>query len=105
LPGHDIKTAQEMGWDRLRNGELIQMAEDAFDVLITSDQKLKYQQNPTVQKIGPADKPFAGGPGTRTQNQQCIVGSVSRRSSRNSALNISVFPERRPIRAAFPTWT
>ena len=52
LPGHDIKTAQEMGWDRLRNGDLIQMAEEAFDVLITSDQKLKYQQNPTGRKIG-----------------------------------------------------
>ena len=41
-----------MGWDRLRNGDLIQMAEEAFDVLITSDQKLKYQQNPTGRKIG-----------------------------------------------------
>ena len=35
----------------MRNGDLIHMAEDAFDVLITSDQKLKYQQNPTVRKI------------------------------------------------------
>ncbi len=52
LPGHDIKTAQETGWDRLRNGELIQMAEEVFDVLITSDQKLKYQQDPTCRKIG-----------------------------------------------------
>ena len=52
LPGHDIKTAQEMGWDRLRNGDLIQMAELAFDVLITSDQKLKYQQNLEGRKIG-----------------------------------------------------
>ena len=41
-----------MGWDRLRNGDLIQMAEAAFDVLITSDQKLKYQQNPINRKIG-----------------------------------------------------
>ena len=40
-----------MGWDRLRNGDLIQMAEEAFDVLITSDQKLKYQQNLTGRKI------------------------------------------------------
>ena len=40
-----------MGWDRLRNGDLIQMAEVAFDVLITSDQKLKYQQNLAGRKI------------------------------------------------------
>jgi hypothetical protein len=52
LPGHDIKTAQEMGWDRLRNGDLIQMAGEAFDILITSDQKLKHQQNLTGRKIG-----------------------------------------------------
>jgi predicted nuclease of predicted toxin-antitoxin system len=51
LPAHDIKTAQEIGWDRLRNGDLIQMAEEAFDVLITSDQKLKYQQNLTRRRI------------------------------------------------------
>jgi hypothetical protein len=51
LPGHDIKTAQEMGWDRLRNGDLIQIAEEAFDVLITSDRKLKYQQNLARRKI------------------------------------------------------
>ena len=41
-----------MGWDRLRNGDLIQVAEEAFDVLITSDQKLKYQQNLTGRKLG-----------------------------------------------------
>jgi hypothetical protein len=52
LPGHTIKTAQEMGWDRLRNGELIRMAEGSFDVLITSDQKLKYQQNLSGRAIG-----------------------------------------------------
>jgi hypothetical protein len=52
LPGHDIKTAQEMGWDRLRNGDLIQMAEEAFDALITSDQNWKHQQNVTTRKIG-----------------------------------------------------
>lgn len=52
LPGHDVKTAQEMGWDHLRNGDLIQMAEQGFDALITSDQNLKYQQNLTTRKLG-----------------------------------------------------
>jgi hypothetical protein len=41
-----------MGWDRLRNGDLIQMAEQGFDALITSDQNLKYQQNLTTRKLG-----------------------------------------------------
>ena len=52
LPGHDIKTAPEIGWDHLRNGDLIQMAEQRFDALITSDQKLKYQQNLKGRKLG-----------------------------------------------------
>jgi len=52
LPGHDIKTAQEMGWDHLRNGDLLQIAEESFDALITSDQNLKYQQNLTARRLG-----------------------------------------------------
>ena len=41
-----------MGWDRLRNGELIQFAEEIFEALITSDQSLKHQQNLTARKLG-----------------------------------------------------
>ena len=40
-----------MGWDRLRNGDLIRMAEESFDVVITSDQNLKYQQNLSLRKL------------------------------------------------------
>jgi hypothetical protein len=46
LVAHEIKTAQEMGWGRLKNGALIARAEQSgFDVFVTSDQNLKYQQN------------------------------------------------------------
>ena len=51
LPGHDVKTTQEMGRDRLRNGDLIHMADQGFDTLITSDQNVKYQQNLTTRKL------------------------------------------------------
>ena len=34
-----------MGWGRLRNGDLLTAAEGEFDVLVTADQNLKYQQN------------------------------------------------------------
>jgi hypothetical protein len=46
------KPRKKWGWDRLRNGDLIQMAEGVFDVLITSDQSLKYQQNLLTRKLG-----------------------------------------------------
>ena len=45
LPGHAVKTAFQMDWDLVRNGDLIRAAEAEFDVMISSDQSLRYQQN------------------------------------------------------------
>lgn len=46
LPLHEVATAFEKGWAALSNGELLQVAEDSgFDVLVTTDQNRKYQQN------------------------------------------------------------
>ena len=46
LLGHEISTAFELGWNELNNGELIEAAENAyFEILITTDQNLRYQQN------------------------------------------------------------
>jgi hypothetical protein len=45
LPGHEIRTAFELGWSTLRNGELLSRADAQFDVLITTDRNLKTQQN------------------------------------------------------------
>lgn len=52
LPGHTVVEAIERGWDRLVNGELILAAEGAgFDILITTDKNMRYQQNLTDRKI------------------------------------------------------
>jgi len=46
LGSHAVETAHECGCSALRNGELLQVAEAAgFDVLITTDLNLRYQQN------------------------------------------------------------
>jgi len=46
LVPHDIRTAQDMGWSRMKNGELIRHAETGgFEVFVTADQNLQYQQN------------------------------------------------------------
>lgn len=43
---HEVTTAYELTWTTLRNGDLIAQAEAAgFEVLVTTDQNLKYQQN------------------------------------------------------------
>jgi predicted nuclease of predicted toxin-antitoxin system len=41
----EITTVQDLGWTGITNGSLLQLAEGQFDVLITSDQNLRYQQN------------------------------------------------------------
>jgi hypothetical protein len=52
LPGHSVQTAHERGWSTLENGALLLAAEAAgFEVFVTTDTKLKYQQNLAVRKI------------------------------------------------------
>lgn len=51
LPDHEIRTAYELEWSTLRNGELLARAEAQFDALITTDRNLKNQQNLSTVKI------------------------------------------------------
>jgi hypothetical protein len=52
LKGHVVVEAIERGWDRLVNGELIAVAEAAgFEILLTTDKNIRYQQNLTGRKI------------------------------------------------------
>src|ERR1019366_8768289 len=52
LEGHDVVEAIERGWDRLAHGELIPAAESAgFEGLLTTDKKMRYQQNLQGRKI------------------------------------------------------
>jgi hypothetical protein len=46
-----VATAYEMGWAVLDNGKLLQAAEAAFDVLITTDQNMRHQQNLTGRRL------------------------------------------------------
>ncbi len=43
--GHDVKTVPEVGWAALKNGELLGRAEGHFDVFITVDRNLSFQQS------------------------------------------------------------
>lgn len=52
LVGHTVIEALAKGWDRLVNGALLQAAEeDGFDILLTTDKNMKYQQNFKGRKI------------------------------------------------------
>jgi len=43
LTGHDVKTARQMGWAELKNGKLLRLAADHFDVFVTVDRNLSFQ--------------------------------------------------------------
>jgi hypothetical protein len=52
LREHVVRTALEEGWDRLENGDLLKTAERAgFDLLLTTDNNIAYQQNLADRKI------------------------------------------------------
>ena len=46
LPGHDVRTVSEMGWSGIKNGPLLRSAPQEFDVFLTVDLGIEYQQNP-----------------------------------------------------------
>lgn len=52
LSGHSVSTAYELGWTTLKNGELLRSAEErGFEVLVTTDSNLRYQQNLAARRI------------------------------------------------------
>jgi hypothetical protein len=52
LEGHTVRTAAQQGWDKLRNGDSLTAAEEAgFDILLTTDKNMRYQQNLAGRKI------------------------------------------------------
>ena len=52
LPGHDVRTVPEMGWASQENGALLALASGKFEVFITTDQRLSYQQAVSKFSIG-----------------------------------------------------
>jgi hypothetical protein len=51
LRGHSCSTVQGQGWGGIKNGDLLKRAEGEFDLFITSDQNIRYQQNLTGRRI------------------------------------------------------
>jgi hypothetical protein len=45
IVGHDVKTAHQMGWTAIKNGMLLTLASEQFEVFVTVDRNLAFQQN------------------------------------------------------------
>lgn len=53
LVGHQVRTVQQEGWAGVKNGDLLQRAADrGFDVFLTADQNLEFQQNLALARLG-----------------------------------------------------
>lgn len=44
-PGHFVRTVPQMGWATIKNGRLLRLAEKEFEVFVTVDRNLSFQQN------------------------------------------------------------
>ena len=51
LVGHEVRTARQMGWTTIENGQLLTAASKHFDVFVTVDRNLCFQQNPASFSI------------------------------------------------------
>jgi uncharacterized protein DUF5615 len=51
LTSHDVKTARQMGWSTIKNGELLALTAPVFDVFVTVDRNLSFQQNLAVHSL------------------------------------------------------
>ena len=45
ISGHEVRTVPEAGWASLKNGELLGRAQAEYDVFVTTDRNLMFQQN------------------------------------------------------------
>ncbi|CAA9368542.1 MAG: hypothetical protein AVDCRST_MAG68-5243 [uncultured Gemmatimonadetes bacterium] len=52
LPGFEIQTVIEAGWSGVKNGELLRRADELFDVFLTADRNLAFQQNLSKVRLG-----------------------------------------------------
>jgi hypothetical protein len=52
IVGHDVKTARQMGWATIKNGELLALAAKQFDIFVTVDRNLSFQQNLVSFSLG-----------------------------------------------------
>jgi len=80
---HAVKRAYELGWDRKKNGELLALAQnEGFGMLVTTDQRLRYQQNLSGLRLANCESRRMTG--TRTRFEQEDLSNLIILSNFNS---------------------
>jgi predicted nuclease of predicted toxin-antitoxin system len=82
LTAHTVSTAYEMGWASLANGDLLDAAERDFDVLVTTDQNLPYQQNLEGRRLAILILPTTSWPKLkdRLRDVETVLAAIERGS-------------------------
>ena len=75
LSGHEVATVRWMGWSSTKNGKLLDLAENRFDVLLTADQSLPFQQDLRNRQIAVI---VLAGPDNQLETLQPMVPDVLR---------------------------
>jgi uncharacterized protein DUF5615 len=52
LPGFEVRTVAEVGWAGIKNGALLRLAETEFDVFVTADKSISFQQSLAAFQLG-----------------------------------------------------
>ena len=89
LNDHQVSTAHELGWASFQNGELLEQAENqGFEVFVTTDQNLKYQQNQARRKIAIVVLSAASWPRIQTVLPDIVDAVNSARPDSYSMVNV-----------------
>jgi hypothetical protein len=78
--GHEVATAYEMGWSELSNGELLGRAESQFELLVSTDQNLPYQQNLQSRRLSILVLPTTSWPRLRSHRKNIVEAALAMES-------------------------
>jgi hypothetical protein len=87
LIGHAVSTTFEKGWAQLDNGALLRAADAEFDVLITTDRNLPYQQNLTGLRLAVLVLPTTSWPTIQAHEEQVVAAVGMLRAGDVTALD------------------
>ena len=87
LTNHSVVTAFEKGWSNLSNGNLLREAEGEFDLFVTTDKNLQYQQNLAGRKIAILVLPTTSWPEIQPHQNEVVAAIEKIKSGDYVALN------------------
>ncbi|MDH3209432.1 MAG: hypothetical protein OEM00_10565 [Burkholderiaceae bacterium] len=73
IQGHDTKTSRQMGWSTIKNGDLLALVAKEFDVFVTVDRNLSFQQNLPAFPIAVI---VLRAPSNRLADLQCLIPNL-----------------------------